>query len=304
MLSVFICTYNPTEAFLERAIKSILDQDLEAEEWEFIIIDNNSQYPVKEFSFIKELNVRVFVESKQGLTAARGKAVEIARGDVLVFVDDDNVLSKNYLSVVKCVFMDSEIGVISGNIYPEYQLIPDKWFFKHEEMLAVRRFEGTDLILNNSLIFNNYFPIGAGMCIRKELIEEYYNAHLTSENYIEGRKAGDLSSCEDIDLDFFALFKNYKIGICTLLKVIHIIPNRRIKFEYIINLARSSLQSTYYVNRKWSKVFNANVFEYYNLNILKLILRTIVHKSLSFRKSHGVQYVFFSNILKFKLLKR
>jgi glycosyltransferase involved in cell wall biosynthesis len=304
MTSVCICTYNPNMEVLERTVTSILTQDYRPEDFELIIIDNNSAFPVAEIPFIKNNKICVVTESRQGLTAARRKAVETAKGELLVFVDDDNVLDKNYIGTANEAFKDGSLGIISGNIHPEYKQEPDKWFFQFEEMLAIRRFPQTGLIINQSEYYNSLFPIGAGMCIRKELIWRYYFTHLNDGNYIEGRKAADLSSAEDIDLDFYAIYNNYKIGICPLLNITHIIPKDRTSFSYISKLTRGSLKSTYLVNLKWAKSFRHPVFKHFNFAVPYLLFRTIIHKIFSFNKAHAIKYIYFSNILKYKWNRR
>jgi glycosyltransferase involved in cell wall biosynthesis len=304
MISVCICTYNPKIEVLERTVTSILNQDFLPEDFELIIVDNNSATPVSDLSFLKNNKVLVVKEPKPGLTAARGKATETSKGDIIVFVDDDNVLDKNYLKIANEVLKDKSIGIIGGNIYPEYKHMPEKWFFQFEEMLAIRRHAGTKLVMNQSEYYNNLFPIGAGMCVRKELIQSYYSTHLMVDNYIEGRKGSDLSSGEDIDLDFYAIHMNYKIGICPSLNIVHIILKERVNFSYISKLARSSLKSTYLVDLKWSKIFKHPVFDHFKINLPNLLARTTIHKIFSFNKAHAIKYIYFSNLLKYKWNRR
>ncbi|RZJ82484.1 MAG: glycosyltransferase family 2 protein [Flavobacterium sp.] len=300
-ISVFICTYNPNPDFLRRTVDGLLSQDLSGELWELTIIDNNSTLSVSEIDFIKEKKVKVVVEKKQGLTAARGCAVNIAKGEILVFVDDDNILNKDYLTQVRNIFELKELGIVSGAIFPEYVKSPEKWFYMYEEMIAIRRFTGENILLNESSIYNNLFPIGAGLAIRKELIKSYYEEHLTTENYIEGRKGEDLSSGEDLDLDFYALNKLYKIGIYPKLILTHIIPEVRITTSYIAKLAKSSLKSSLLLNKKWGKVFKHNVFEGFELSNGALFLRILFNGVLApFNKSKYIRYNLLKELLKLK----
>lgn len=304
MTSVCICTYNPKIEFLNRTVSSILNQDIKPEDLELIIIDNNSVTSVAEIPFLKDKRVQVVKEVKQGLTAARGRASEIAKGNIIVFVDDDIVLDSNYVKIANEVFEDKSIGIISGNIYPEYECSPEKWFIQFEEMLAIRRYQGTEFISNHSAFYNNLFPVGAGMCIRRELIQSYYCSHLTAENYIEGRKGTDLSSAEDIDLCFYAIHMNFKIGISPLLNSVHIIPKERTTFSYVSKLAQSSLKSTHLVDLKWSGIFKHTVFEHFSIGFPNLIARTTFHKLFSFHKAQAIKYIYFSNLLKYRWNRR
>lgn len=298
MIDVFICTYNPNYEYLRRTIDSILLQDLDAEQWTLTVVDNNSKNPVSEIDFIKQKKINVIVEKDQGLTAARRCATMYAKNDFLVFVDDDNILAPNYLSVFKEIAANEEIGIVSGNIEPEYEVQPEPWFMDYEGMIAIRRIAERKTILNDKKVYNSLFPIGAGMCVRKSLIKDYYENHLNADNYIEGRKANDLSSAEDIDLDFFALYKGYKIGVSGALRSLHIIPKNRTTIQYILKLSSSSFHSMYLVNKKWSKIFNHNVLDAFDISYPTLIARICLHKLFSFKQSHLIRYNHFVDIFK------
>lgn len=297
-ISVFICTYNPNHNFLKRTIDGLLSQNLDSSLWSLAIIDNNSSSPVAEIDFVKSLGINVYVEKTQGLTAARGLAEKVAKDGILVFVDDDNVLDNDYLSHVKQTFLDERIGIVSGAIFPEYLKKPDEWFYLFENMLAIRRFTGEELLMVANNYCNDLFPIGAGMSIRKSLIQAYYREHLTNENYIEGRRGNELSSGEDLDLDFYALSKGYKIGLNPKMKMIHIIPENRIKMDYLKKLAVSSLKSSYLVDKKWSAVFGHHVFDTFEMNPSMLRLKIIYNYFFGFvNKRKQLRFVFLKSLL-------
>jgi len=96
LISVVLCTYNPNEINISRVLDSILSQDLNHEDWELLVVDNNSSAPVINMNLINNRNVKVQFEGRQGLSAARECGMKHTRGDILVFVDDDNVLEPDY----------------------------------------------------------------------------------------------------------------------------------------------------------------------------------------------------------------
>lgn len=300
MIDVFICTYNPSYNYLKRTVEGILAQDMDKQLWTLTIIDNNSKNPVADIDFVKQLGINVVVERSQGLTAARGCAVSVATNKLLIFVDDDMVIETNYLSTVAKIFEDENIGIISGRIVPEYAEQPGDWFYRFEGMLAIRLYENLDgLNINQDKLFNELFPVGAGMCIRRELLHEYYHQHLPNEVYIEGRKGDELSSSEDLDLDLYAISKGLKIGISTNLQSLHLIPANRLKLEYLTRLAFFSMKSNYQLNKKWKPVFKQNVFTFFNEDRKKLFMRMIYHRLLSFSPSHHIRYHHFKNLLQY-----
>lgn len=291
MISVIICTYNPKPIYLERTISSILHQQFPKKETDFFIVDNNSATPVKELSVVKKNKIKVVVEKKPGLTAARECAARNARGDIIVFVDDDNILDQSYLQTATLLFQNPQLGVVSGNVVPEYEQYPADWFLRFEPMLALRNIPSTHLFLTSIPFYNEYFPIGAGMCIRAQLLKEYFQS-INDSNRIEGRVGASLSSGEDLDIDFFAISKGYVVGATGRLKLLHIIPPQRCTVDYIQRLAVSSLHSSYLVNKKWKPVFGNNVFSYFAIAQAKIIFKVILYALTSWRKDSSILFRF------------
>lgn len=296
-ISVILCTYNPSESCLSRSLDSILGQDLCQDEWELIVIDNNSSFPVKEWELVKERGVRVEFEGKQGLAAARYSGVKHSTGEILVFVDDDNILASDYLKHVKAIFQKTDIGIVSGTVLPEYQSEPAAWFKEWESMLAIRKPYGEKAYLTTIPFFNEYFPIGAGMSVRRNVIEGYYEAIANGSAYITGRVGAQLSSAEDIDLDFFAINQGYLVGTVGVLKMKHIIPAGRTTVDYISRLAVASTRSAAEVNQKWKDFFGANIFSFFNISKTKIIIKMLVSLIFVWKPGYKVRFVFYRTLL-------
>ena len=98
-VSVVLCTWNPRREILSRVLESLARQTLAAAEWELVVVDNAS-YPPVEVALPAgcEIQCRKVVEPVVGLAAARIRGIREARGELLVFVDDDNVLDADYLA--------------------------------------------------------------------------------------------------------------------------------------------------------------------------------------------------------------
>src|SRR5262245_14928930 len=118
-LTVALCTYNPRPDLITRSIRSVVSQlgDL-GDSCEFLVVDNNSDPPLSDAEYLREFAIEIIREPVPGLTAARETAIRRARGRVILFVDDDNILSGDYLKAVIQAFRDSRLGVLGGNIVP------------------------------------------------------------------------------------------------------------------------------------------------------------------------------------------
>lgn len=64
------------------------------------------------------MDCRIVSETKQSLSLARNKGADIAKGNILCFVDADGVLGEKWLSTAGEAFRDDKILAVSGlNIF-------------------------------------------------------------------------------------------------------------------------------------------------------------------------------------------
>lgn len=98
LVSIIMPAYN-CEDYINRAIKSVQNQTYS--NWELIIIDDCSvdkTYKiVEEISLVEKRLVCKRLEKNSGPAAARNKAIEMARGEYIAFLDSDDVWFANKL---------------------------------------------------------------------------------------------------------------------------------------------------------------------------------------------------------------
>src|SRR6185295_2735522 len=92
-ISVITCAYNPRPDHLQLVLDALRTQTLDRQRWEYLLVDNASDQGL---TFPAEAswhsNGRLIREERLGLTPARLRGIQESTGDLLVFVDDDNVL--------------------------------------------------------------------------------------------------------------------------------------------------------------------------------------------------------------------
>jgi glycosyltransferase involved in cell wall biosynthesis len=136
-LSVIVPVYK-VEAYLERCIRSLEDQDLVKEEYEIIVVNDGSPDTCREITLrlAHEFSNLVLIDQEnKGVSLARNAGIEKAKGDYLLFVDgDDYVLPQTLRAAVLRAeevqaevfflghsFLDSSEKVTPEVLHTEYQ---------------------------------------------------------------------------------------------------------------------------------------------------------------------------------------
>lgn len=287
-VSVVICTHRPRRDLLARAVRAILPQIEQLSGAELLVVDNASPDPVATLPELASPLVRCVVEPRLGLTAARERAAAEVNGDLVIFVDDDNILADDYVKQAVRLFDDAEVGMLSGWIAPEYEVNPPHWLRRHEGALAIRRPVGTAIRLVEGFAYTEDFPVGAGMVVRAALLRAYFT-DIEKAARIEGRRGDELLAGEDTDMALFMISRGARVGCVGTLRVTHVIPRARIDAEYIMRLNRGALRSAMAVNEKWRSHFGGDVFSFLAVPKWKLLLLMSISSVLAFVPSMRVR---------------
>lgn len=250
MISIIIPTYNPNINRLQRTIDGLFNQNFANELWECIIIDNNSSQKFDDKISISE-NFRIAKEPKQGLTFARLKGFAESKGEIIVMVDDDNVLDKDYFrNVIDTFNKYPRLGAIGGNIEPEFETSPPDWTKEFWGKLAIRNLgnEAKMSVFGRKKInhYPAFSPVGAGMAIRKETLNKYISDNEAQSESISDRKGNNLSSSGDNEIVMYVLKSGFEIGFFPELKLTHLIPANRLTKAYLSRL-------NYGIMNSWTK---------------------------------------------------
>lgn len=99
LLSVVICTYNRAP-LLAQVLESLCKQTLPTEEgFEVVIINDGSTDDTEAVAdtYAKKLPLRYFYQRNAGLASAKNHGLFASRGDLVFFMDDDDIASGNLL---------------------------------------------------------------------------------------------------------------------------------------------------------------------------------------------------------------
>ncbi|MBI4387428.1 MAG: glycosyltransferase family 2 protein [Candidatus Omnitrophica bacterium] len=166
LVSVVIPTHKQERrAYLKEALGSVLSQTYS--NFEIIIVDDGSGLPL--FEEFKECytngKIRVIRhESSQGISIARNHAVEESRGELIAFLDDDDIWNPDNLErKVQIMRENPNIAMVGSNLMPVNE--------KVEPLLRGRRKGPAGLNTLQDIIFYGWTP-PSGILVRKRCLEE------------------------------------------------------------------------------------------------------------------------------------
>ena len=166
--SIITCTYNPNKLIFERLINAISQLIVENHELDWIVVDNNSDVCIQDnFDFTKvRIPVIHVLEKKAGLTNARIAGALAAKGNWLIFFDDDNEPDKTYLKELsKGIQKYPNVNCWgAGTINVEYIGKVHPWYEANKDRFQQRR---DSTMYGAERYMQNYYPIGTGLSITK-----------------------------------------------------------------------------------------------------------------------------------------
>jgi len=125
--SIIIPTHNRAR-LLERALSSLVRLDYPADDYEVIVVDNGSTDDTKEtVARFSSHGIACVCEPAPGLHEARHRGAREAKGEVLVYVDDDVICDSRFLTELVAPYDDPQVGCVGGKILPEFEVAPPDW---------------------------------------------------------------------------------------------------------------------------------------------------------------------------------
>ncbi|MCH5275270.1 MAG: glycosyltransferase family 2 protein [Lachnospiraceae bacterium] len=99
-ISVIVPVYN-AEKNMERCVGSVLKQGFS--DWELLLIDDGSRdgsAALCDTFALQDARIRVFHKENGGVSSARNKGIDLAKGRYILFLDSDDYLPENYLEAL------------------------------------------------------------------------------------------------------------------------------------------------------------------------------------------------------------
>lgn len=145
LVSIVVPVYN-TEKYLDNCLDSVLNQTYE--NWEAIVVDDgssDSSGDICDEYAKRDKRIRIFHMENHGVSYARNRGLEESSGQYITFLDSDDYLNNEALSVLVDLAQRNnasivQCGILRGN---------ETKFPKSEELIGIK-------IFNNHTIFSSF----------------------------------------------------------------------------------------------------------------------------------------------------
>jgi glycosyltransferase involved in cell wall biosynthesis len=175
LISVIITCYN-LERYIAEAIESVLHQDCDPTLYEIIVVDDCSTDSSSEIIGTFESIRYIKSPLNQGVLLATVLGIEHARGDVIAFLDGDDIWRSDKLSRLAAKYQeDNELVFLTHN----YQFIDERGKPKVGLEYTQKIFDSIEdkvqiskLIVDGILYRRNYVWLGSAYSIRLNAIQK------------------------------------------------------------------------------------------------------------------------------------
>ncbi len=246
-ITVAIPTYNG-----ENRLPEVLDRlkaqiNTESIRWEVIVVDNNSTDNtakiVRQYQqdWPQAYPLKYYFAPEQGAAFARERAIEVAQGEFVGFLDDDNLPTPNWVAEAHRFSQDHpKIGAFGSQIHGQFEsALPPNLKRVAPFLAIIERGSQAHLYEPQSKIL----PPGAGLVVRKQAWQDSVPKRLFLNN--KGKDAGLAS--EDLEVLLYIQRQGWEIWYNPEMVVYHKIPDSRLQKEYLVLLFRCVGLSRFYI---------------------------------------------------------
>ncbi len=239
-VSIVICCHNSSKVIENTLLHLAKQQVTSQRQWEIILVDNGSidnTIPIvkkflSQYIQLKEI-LRIVKEKNLGLANARNKGYFSSKYDIISFIDDDNLVSPNWVDRVGQIMeSDPHIGVCGGQSKEPPYLKKPFWFEKYKECYAIGR-QGKG---SQDITSQRGFVWGAGMSVRKKAWKQLIKKHFTF--FLQGRLGEIKNAGEDSELCFALRLDGWKVWYDDRLIFIHAISQDRLSWSELRKMFR------------------------------------------------------------------
>ena len=233
-LSLLIATYNRVDRLIE-TLESVVVQDAPREQWECVVVNNNStDCTAERFAAFAaahpQYNLRMVEEHNQGLSYARNRGIRESTGEYMAIIDDDERIVPEFISAYISLFDTVPEAVAGGGpIVPVYPAGRPAWMSCFTERPIANTMYLGDRVREFP---EGHIPGGGNMAIRRSAVKRYGVFDISL-----GRVGTSLTGGEESDLFERLRLAEAKYYYTPKAVMYHIIPAEKLSRGYFSRLS-------------------------------------------------------------------
>lgn len=247
LLTVIVPIYN-TAQYLSKCIESIICQQYK--QLDVILFDDGSidgsGEICDEFSHMDE-RIRVFHRKNQGLVAARKQGVELAKGDLITFVDSDDWIEPDMYSQIMDVYMEYKPDMVTSGL-----IIENNNKINYEIERTLEGLYDYDDIRENLIPCMMYDELEGKRAITSSVCNKVYKAGLLKEIVLALDE--NITYGEDAAITYLYIARASRIVVLSNSWYHYIIHSGSMVRHYDINSFQRIYQFHNYMKKKFSEL--------------------------------------------------
>ena len=232
-ISVIVPTLNQS-AKLKQCLSHLSWLSFDPDLFEVLVVDNGSTDDTKDVSLSfqgKTKNLRYLFCESPGLMAARHMGCDEVKGEFLCYLDDDSLVTKDWLKGISESFADQDVAMVGGPCIPEYEIEPPYWveyFWSETEHGKINTVLSLVDFGNQKLFIPPGFVYGCNYSIRKKIFLGFggTNPDYFPEKYNQFIGDGESGLARKIARSGRKAVYDPRV------KIHHLIPQSRLTIEY------------------------------------------------------------------------
>lgn len=236
--TVAIPTYNGAIRLPELLERLYNQTGTENFSWEIIVVDNNSNdnthQVIQDYQkkWQRPYPLKYCFESQQGAAYARKRAIEIASGRLIGFLDDDNYPMPTWVAAAYTFSQKyPQAGAYGSQIHPDWEIEPPENFGRISPFLAITERGNLPLLYEPK---KNLLPPSAGLVVRRQAWLE----SVPDKPILTGRTANSMLTSEDLEMLSYIQKAGWEIWYSPEMEIYHKIPKFRLQKEYLVPFFR------------------------------------------------------------------
>ena len=193
-ISVVLCTYNRCQSLVKSLGSLAASTVPDGMEWEVVVVDNNSSdqtRAIADYFCLQNPHFVYLFEPQQGLSYARNAGIRKARGEIIAFTDDDDIVEPDWVWRMNSVLQSGKCIGAGGRIIAVWPKPLPRWLCT-DDPDTMGAFGELNLSAEPGPLARP--PYGGNMAFRREAFAKYGGFRVDL-----GRSGTNLQGREDVE---------------------------------------------------------------------------------------------------------